>query len=81
MLTVIRSINSKHMTLKEHKYSLCFGNISKDFTINNIKNFEIKGYVCNFSNKYDTINVSDIDNAHKYLMKKHDNSLIKCLLF
>ena len=54
-------------------YALCLGNISKDFTIHNMKKTGLKGIV-NFSfsvdfNPIDTNNILDI---HKYLMKKHD---------
>ena len=49
-------------------YSLCLSNISKDFTINNIKN-GLNGYVHDFSVGYNTIDVSDILDIHKYLTK------------
>lgn len=32
----------------------------------------LNGYVCNFSVDYDTIDISDIIDIHKYLMKKHN---------
>ena len=32
---------------------------------------ELNGKVCDFSVSYETIDFSDIENIHKYLMKKH----------
>ena len=48
-------------------YALCLGNISKDFTINNLKKTGLKGVVNFFSVNFNSINTNDI---HKYLMKK-----------
>ena len=48
-------------------YALCIGNISKDFTINNLKKTGLKGVVKFFSVNFNSINTNDI---HKYLMKK-----------
>ena len=47
-------------------------NISKDFSVNNIKKTEFYGYVYNFSVDYDVIAVDNILNIHKYLMKRND---------
>ena len=52
-------------------YSLCLGNISKDWSIDNMKKTGLKGYVYDFSTDYDYIPVSDILDIHKYLMKKN----------
>ena len=54
-------------------YPLCLGNISKDFTANNMKKTELNGYVYDFSVDY-VIGTSNIIiiNIHKYLMKKHN---------
>ena len=52
-------------------YSLCLGNISKVWSINNMKNTALKGYVYDFSTDYDYIPVSDILDIHKYLMVKN----------
>ena len=48
------------------------GNISKDFSVNNLKKTGLNGYVYGFSVDYDAILVDDILDIHKYLMKKHD---------
>ena len=53
-------------------YPLRLGNISKDFIVNNIKKTELNRYVYDFSVDYSIINISNIINIHKYLMKKHD---------
>ena len=36
------------------------------------KKTELNGSVCNFSADYNTVDISDIINIQKYLMKKHD---------
>ena len=51
---------------------LCLGNISKDWSIDNMKKIEFNGCVYNFSVDYDSTNVDDIKDIHKYLMKKND---------
>ena len=51
---------------------LCLGNISKDFSVDNMKKTGLNGYVYDFSVDYDPIAVDDILDTHKYLMKKHD---------
>ena len=52
--------------------SLCLGNISKDLSLNNMKDIGLNGYVYDFSVDYDAIVVDDILNIHKYLMKKNN---------
>ena len=51
---------------------LCLGNISKDWSIDDIKSTRLKGYVYDFSVDYDIIAVYDILNIHKYLIKGSD---------
>ena len=46
--------------------------ISKDWSIDNMKNTELNGYVYDFSVDYDAISVTDILDIHKYLMKKNN---------
>ena len=53
-------------------YPLCLGNISKDWSVDNMKKTGLKGYVYDFSVDYDAIAVSDILDIHKYLMKKNE---------
>ena len=49
---------------------LCLGNISKDWSTDNMKKTGFTGYVYDFSVDYDAIAVDDIKDIHKYLMKK-----------
>ena len=51
---------------------LCLGNISKDWSVDNMKKTGFNGYVYDFSVDYDTIAVDDIKDIHKYLMKKNN---------
>ena len=48
------------------------GNISKDWSVGNMKKTGFTGYVYDFSVNYGAIAVNDIKNIHKYLMKKND---------
>ena len=52
---------------------LCLGNISKDFSINNMKKTGLYGTVYKFSADYGAISVDDILNIHKYLTEKHNS--------
>ena len=52
-------------------YFLCLGNISKDWSIDNMKKTSLQGCVYDFSVDYDAISVSDILDIHKYLMEKN----------
>ena len=49
---------------------LCLGNISKSWSVDNLKRTGFHGYVYDFSVDYDAIAVDDILNIHNYLMKK-----------
>ena len=51
---------------------LCLGNISKDWSTDNMKKTGFNGYVYDFSVDYDAIAVDDIKDIHKYLMKKNN---------
>ena len=51
---------------------LCLGNISKDFSVDNMKKTGLCGYVYDFSVDYDAIVVDDILDIHKYLMKTNN---------
>ena len=53
-------------------YPLCLGNISKDWSVDNMKKTGLKGCVCDFSVDHDAISVSDILDIHKYLIKKNE---------
>ena len=51
---------------------LCLGNISKDWSKDNMKRTGFTGYVYHFSVDYDSIAVDNIKDIHNYLMKKND---------
>ena len=52
--------------------NLCLGNVSKDFSASNMKKTGLTGHIYDFSVDYDSIDVDDILDIHKYLMKKND---------
>ena len=51
---------------------LCLGDISKDWSVGNIKKTGFTGYVYDFSVDYHAIAADDIKDIHKYLMKKNN---------
>ena len=71
-------VNGKEITKFKAKdseiipYSLCLGNISKDWINDNMKKTGFNGYIYDFSTNYNAIATSDILNIHKYLMKKNN---------
>ena len=52
-------------------YSFRLGNILKDWSHDNIKKTGFNGYIYNFSTDYNAVDVDDIKDIHKYLMKKN----------
>ena len=51
---------------------ICLGNISKDWSVDNMKRIGFTGYVYDFSVDYDSIANDGIKNIHKYLMEKNN---------
>ena len=54
---------------------LCLGNISKDWSTDNMKKTGFNEYVYDFSLDYDAIDIDDKfinDDIHKYFMKKNN---------
>ena len=49
---------------------LCQGNISKDWSADNMKRSGLHGYVYDFSVDYEAVAVDNIVDIHKYLMIK-----------
>ena len=47
---------------------LCLGNISKDWSIDNMTKTGFNGYVYDASVDYDSIDVDSVKDIHKYLM-------------
>ena len=51
---------------------ICLGNISKDWSVDNMKKTGFTGYVYDFSVNYDAADVDDIKDIDKYLMEKNN---------
>ena len=51
--------------------SFCLGNVSKDWSHDNMKETGFNGYIYDFSTDYNAITVSDILDIHKCLTKKN----------
>ena len=51
---------------------LCLGNISKDWSVDNMKKTGFNGYIYDFSVDYHAFVVDDILDIHNYLMKKNN---------
>ena len=66
--TKIYQFQAKNSEIKD--YALCLGNISKDFTINNMNKTGLKGVVNFFSVDFNPIDTNDILDIHEYLMKR-----------
>ena len=49
---------------------ICLGNISKNWSVDNMKRTGFTGYVYDFSVDYHPISVDNIKDIHKYLMGK-----------
>ena len=50
---------------------ICLGNISKDWSVDNMKRTGFTVFVYDFSFDYDPIAVHNIKDIHKYLLKKN----------
>ena len=51
---------------------LCLGNISKDWSTDNMKRTGFNGYVYDFSVDYDSTDADDTKDIHNYLMGKNN---------
>ena len=49
---------------------ICLGNISKDWSTDNMKKTGLTGYVYDFSADYNAVTIDDIKDIHNYLMEK-----------
>ena len=67
--TEIHKFKSKGSEILAH--SLCLGNISRDWSVDDMKKTGLNGYAYDFSADYDAIAVDDILDIHEYLMKKN----------
>ena len=62
-------IKSKAQNSEIYPIPLRLGNISKDFSVDNLKKTRLNGYVYDFSVDYNAIALDDILDIHKYLIK------------
>ena len=65
LFNVVKMFQFKAKDLEKKPYPLFLGNISKDFTINNMKKTGLKGNVKVFSDDYNTIDINDILDIHR----------------
>ena len=65
-------VNVKKISIqgKRKYYALCSGNILKDFRINNMTKTGFKGVVKLISVDFNPVDINDILDIHKYLMKR-----------
>ena len=69
LVNATKTYQFKANKIETKDYTLCLGNISNDFAINNMKKTGLKGSVKLFSADFNPIDTSDILDIHKYLMK------------
>ena len=69
-VNAVKMYQFKAKDSKIKPYSLGLGNISKDFTLNNMKKTGLKRIVNFFYVDYDPVNTSDILDIHRFLKKK-----------
>ena len=66
--TEIYKFKAKHLEIVSGP--LCLGNISKGWSIDNMKKTGFNGYVYDFIVDYDATDIDDMVDIHNYLMKK-----------
>ena len=71
----IYQFKSKESEIKY--YTLCLGNISKDFTVNNMNKARLKRNKRFLSIDFNPIDTNDTSDIHKYLIKKINQCLGK----
>ena len=62
-------------TISNLQNPLCLGNISWDWSTDNMKKTGFNRYIYDFSVDYDATDVDDIKDIHKYLMKKKKHNV------
>ena len=65
-----QTVKAKYYEILKTPY--CLRNISKDFSVDNMKKTRFFEYVYDFSVDYDDIAIGDILDIHKYLMKMNN---------
>ena len=68
---MVQKLNLKQKILRLLQLR-CLGNISEDWSADNMKKTGFTGSVYDFSVDYNAIAVDDIKDIHKYLMKKNN---------
>ena len=68
----VKIYNFKIKTSEINAALLFLGNISRDFLVDNKKNWIILIYVYEFSVDYDSTDAADILNIHKHLIVKNN---------
>ena len=53
-------------------YPLCLGNISREWSVDDMKKTGLNGYAYDFNVDYDAIAADDILDIYKYLMKNNN---------
>ena len=66
--TKVYHLKAKDSEIKDQ--TLCLGNVSKGFTINNMKNTILKGSMNFFSVDFNPIYTNDILDIHRYLKRR-----------
>ena len=51
---------------------ICLVNISKDWSVDNMKKTGFTGYVYDFNVDYNATDVDDTEDIHKYFVKKNN---------
>ena len=51
---------------------MCFGNISIDLIVDNMRKTGLNGYVNEYAVDYNTIDINVTVDIHRYSMKKHN---------
>ena len=68
--TEIHKFSANDPEIVPNNFSL--GNVSKDSSASNMKKTGFNGYIYDFSVHYDSVDVDDILDIHKYLMKENE---------
>ena len=72
--TEIHKLKAKDSEIEANP--LCLGNISKDWSVDNMKKTGLNRYAYDFSVDYNATEVENIQDIHKYLMKKKWDSIL-----
>ena len=65
----VKSVSIQSKRFRKKTYPLCLGNIWKDFTINKMRKTGLMGYLNDFFVDHNIIDINDILDIHKYLIK------------